>query len=425
MAVIITSIFFITPGACAYNYGVAFQSPSIRRRLILQSVAGAFFYWVSLYIFVPTLPVYAQSKTDNLALVGLALAQYGLWQAVLRFPLGLGADWLGRRKPFILAGFVLMILGAWIMRGAAGITGVAAGRAVTGLAASSWVVMVVAYSSLFPPAEATRAAATLTLVNSLAQGVASLASGPLTALGGYAAGFTAAMAAAGAGLLVWLPGTETLLPRQRLAPVLAVEARASAGPPVRLSLPSVRRLVLRKDVLGPALLNSVQLYAVFAAIFGFTPILAERFGATTIQIGLLTTTNIAVNVVGNLLASLFVRRAGEQRLVTASFILLAAGMALTAAAPALAWLYAAQVLMGLGGGIGYPLLLGLSIQKVEEGERNTAMGLHQAVYGIGMFAGPWLSGLLAVPLGVQPMFAVTAGVVLGIGILGNWGLHKR
>ncbi len=406
MPVIISSIFFITPGARAYNYEVTSQSPSTRRRLILQSVAGAFFYWVSLYVFVPTLPVYAQSKTGSLALVGLALAQYGLWQALLRFPMGLGADWLGRRKPFILAGFILMILGAWIMRGATGIAGIAVGRAVTGLAASSWVVMVVAYSGLFPPAEATRAAATLTLVNSLAQGVASLASGPLTALGGYAAGFTAAMAAAGVGLLAWLPGTETHLQ------------------PLRLSLISIRCLVIRKDVLGPALLNAVQLYAVFAAIFGFTPILAGRFGATTIQIGLLTTTNIAVNVAGNLLASVLVQRAGERPLVTASFILLAAGMGLTAAAPDLAWLYAAQVLMGLGGGIGYPLLLGLSIQKVAEGERNTAMGLHQAVYGIGMFAGPWLSGILAVPLGVQPMFAVTAGAVLGIGLLGNWGLFR-
>ncbi len=386
---------------------MAFQSPATRRRLILQSVGGAFFYWVSLYIFVPTLPVYAQSKTGSLALVGLARAQYGLWQAVLRFPLGLGADWLGRRKPFILVGFILIILGAWIMRSAAGITGIAVGRAVTGLAASSWVVMVVAYSGLFPPADATRAAATLTLVNSLAQGVASLASGPLTELGGYAAGFTAAMAAAGVGLLAWLPGSEPRLP------------------PLRLSFTSIRRLVLRKDVLGPALLNAVQLYAVFAAIFGFTPILAERFGATAIQIGLLTTTNIAANVVGNLLASAFVRRAGERLLVTASFILMAAGMALTAAAPGLAWLYAAQALMGVGGGIGYPLLLGLSIQNVEEGERNTAMGLHQAVYGIGMFAGPWLSGLLAVPLGVQPMFAVTAGAVLGIGLLGNWRLNRK
>jgi MFS family permease len=370
-------------------------------------MVGAFFFWMSLYVFVPTLPLYAQSKTDSLALVGLALAQYGLWQALLRFPLGMGADWLGRRKPFILAGFVLLALGAWIMGSAASITGIAAGRAVTGLAASSWVVMVVAYSGLFPPAEATRAAATLTLVNSLAQGAASLASGPLTAVGGYAAGFTAAMAAAGAGLLVWLPGAETRLPPLRLSPV------------------SIRRLVLRKDVLGPALLNAVQQYAVFAAIFGFTPILAERFGATAFQISLLTTTNIAANVVGNLLASFLVRYAGERPLVYASFALLAAGLALTAAAPGLAWLYAAQIFMGVGGGIGYPLLLGLSITRVKEGERNTAMGLHQAVYGIGMFAGPWLSGLLAVPLGIQPMFAVTAGLVLAIGILGNWRVNKE
>ncbi len=369
-------------------------------------MVGAFFFWMSLYIFVPTLPVYAQSRTDDLALVGLALAQYGLWQALLRFPLGLGADWLGRRKPFILGGFILAALGAWIMGSAASITGIAIGRAVTGLAVSSWVVMVVVYSGLFPPAEATQAAASLTLVNSLAQGAASLASGPLTALGGYAAGFTATIAAAGAGLLVWLPGGESRLP------------------PLRPSPGSILRLVLRKDVLGPALLNALQLYAVFAAIFGFTPILAERFSATSIQISLLTTTNIAVNVAGNLLASLLVKRAGAARLVYASFVLLAGGMALTAAAPGLGWLYAAQVFMGLGGGIGYPLLLGLSIARVDESERNTAMGLHQAVYGIGMFAGPWLSGLLAVPLGVQPMFAVTAVAVLGIGILGNWGLNK-
>jgi MFS family permease len=36
------------------------------------------------------------------------------------------------------------------------------------------------------------------------------------------------------------------------------------------------------------------------------------------------------------------------------------------------------------------------------------MGLHQSVYSIGMFAGPWLSGILADAIGLRPMFAVTA-----------------
>ena len=39
---------------------------------------AAFLYWISLYLYVPTLPTYVQSKTDNLALVGSVLSMYGL-----------------------------------------------------------------------------------------------------------------------------------------------------------------------------------------------------------------------------------------------------------------------------------------------------------------------------------------------------------
>ena len=373
-----------------------------RRLLILQSMLGVFLFWCALYLFVPTLPLYALTKTGNLGLVGLALAQYGLWQAILRFPLGLTADWLGRRKPFILAGFVLAALGAWLMSSAGDIAGVAVGRAVTGLAASSWVVMVVVYSGLFDPSQTTRAAASLTAVNSVAIGLSSLAAGSLTALGGYGAGFTAAIGAAGIGLLVFLPGVET------------------RRPAVRPAWRTIRPLVTRRDVLGPALLNGLQQYILFASIYSFTPILARQFGASEGQIGLLTTANLAAAVVGNLLAAALIRRLGERNLIYASFGLLSAGLGLTAAAPALPWLFASQLMVGAAGGLGFPTLMGMSIANVAEGQRSTAMGLHQAVYGVGMFAGPWLSGLLAAPLGLQPMFAVTAAVVLSLGTVGNY-----
>ena len=39
-------------------------------------------------------------------------------------------------------------------------------------------------------------------------------------------------------------------------------------------------------------------------------------------------------------------------------------------------------------------------------KRATAMGLFQAVYAIGMFTGPWLSGILADAIGLQPMFGI-------------------
>ncbi len=79
-----------------------------------------------------------------------------------------------------------------------------------------------------------------------------------------------------------------------------------------------------------------------------------------------------------------------------------------------------RVRMGsLGVGAGYSLLMGMSIQHVAGPERTTAMGLHQAIYGIGMFAGPWLSGIFANALGLRPMFGITAVMCLVLGVLGT------
>ena len=90
-----------------------------RRLKIGLFLAIVFLYWMALYLYVPTLPTYAQTKTDSLAFVGVILAQYGLWQAIVRLPIGIASDWIGRRKPFILVGMALAGLGAWVKIGRA------------------------------------------------------------------------------------------------------------------------------------------------------------------------------------------------------------------------------------------------------------------------------------------------------------------
>jgi MFS family permease len=72
--------------------------------------------------------------------------------------------------------------------------------------------------------------------------------------------------------------------------------------------------------------------------------------------------------------------------------------------------------MGVAQGLSYPVLMGMSIRDVSDVERTTAMGLHQAVYAIGMFAGPWLSGLLADATGIRSMFGMTAFACLAISV---------
>ncbi len=372
-----------------------------RKLLITLYTAAVFLYWMALYLYVPTLPVYAQSKADELALVGVVLSMYGLWQAVIRLPLGIAADWLGWRKPFIIAGFALAGLGAWIMGMADKVDGLIVGRAITGLAAGTWVPLIVTFSSLFPPEEAVRASALLTMIGSVGRMVATSVTGSLNEMGGYPLAFFLATVAAALAIVIMLP------------------AREKRRPPQQPSVVGTARLITRRDVLLPSLLSAVSQYVTWATTFGFLPILAKQLGATNITQSILVTMNIAVVTLGNLMATTLIRYMGARRLVYFSFWLIAIGTGGAALAPSLPIVFLAQFCIGLSQGIGYPVLMGMSIQNVADAERTTAMGLHQSVYAIGMFTGPWLSGILADAMGIQPMFGVTAFACLALGLLGT------
>lgn len=372
-----------------------------RRLTMISYAAVVFLFWMSLYLYMPTLPTYVQTITANLVMVGTVLSMYGLWQALARLPLGIAVDWFGWRKPFIIGGLALAGLGAWLMGAAHGVSGVLVGRAITGLAAATWVPLVVMFSALFPPEDAVRASAILTLVNSVGRAAATALSGPINATGGYGLEFTAAVGVAALAVLLVLPVAD------------------HRNPPKRPSFGGIGRLITRRDVLMPALLSAVGHYVAYATVFAFLPILAKRLGADNVLLGAMMTSNLILFTLGNLGATALARRAGARALVSLSFGLLFVGTAATALAPTLATLFAAQLVIGLGMGIGYPVLMGMSIRYVADPERATAMGLHQSVYAIGMFVGPWLSGILAEAIGIRPMLGTTAVLSLILGVLGT------
>ncbi|HNT76504.1 MAG TPA: MFS transporter [Anaerolineae bacterium] len=383
---------------------MASSSSSARRWLYIGVVS---LYWISMYLYMPTLPVYAKSKVADLAQVGTILSMYGLWQAVARFPLGIAADWAGRRKPFILGGFALSGLGALLMATADSAGGLLIGRALTGFAASVWVLLVVAYNSEFPPEEAVRASALLSGVNSVARMLATGVTGALNRWGGYPLAFFAAAGTAAAAMLVLAPARET--PRPSRAPTLG----------------GLGKLMLRPDVLIPSLLCTVMQYAAWTATFTFTPLLAEQFGATGDTLSLLTSMNIGVVMVGNFGAAPVVKRWGATRPIVWSFVGMLVAMGLLAFAQGLPAIFASQIILGLVTGVSYSVLMGLSIRYVDETQRATAMGLFQAIYAIGMFAGPWLSGILADAIGMQPMFGVVGVACLVLGLLGTPQLKEK
>jgi len=383
------------------------REASARRLTILLYAVAACLYWMSLYLYVPTLPTYTQSKSDSLALVGIVISMYGLWQAIIRLPLGIAADAWGRRKPFIVGGLVLGGLGAWVMGSAGDIEGLVIGRSMTGLAAGTWVPLVVVFSSLFPPREAMRASAILTLVGSIGRVLGTSVTGSLNELGGYSLAFVVACGTAVLAILVVLP------------------AREQRRPSRRPSLPEVRAVISRRDVILPSLLNALAQYANWAVTFTFLPILAKQLGASDIALSMLVSTHVGITILGNLVATGLINRLGAQTLIALGLILLSGGIGASALATSLLPLFALQFCIGLAMGVVYPVLMGMSIQHVEDSQRTMAMGLHQSVYAVGMFAGPWVSGWLADLVGIRPTLGITAFACLSLGMLLSRALARK
>lgn len=372
------------------------------RLLIGFYLTAVFLYWVAQYLYMPTLPLYVELHTDNLAMVGVVLSMYGLWQAIIRIPLGIFADWLGWRKPLIIVGTTLAGLGAWMMGTANGVPQLLIGRTLTGLAAGTWVLFVVAFSSLFPPQETIRVTALVTLMSSVGRMLATASTGFLNACGGYALAFFVATSAAFLSGLMMLPISE--------------QRRQSKQP----SFQGFFTILIHHGVLLPSLLSMIMQYGVWSSAYGFLPILARALGANDIVQSLFISLNTALAVAGNMITAALVKRIGTYRLLYLSFVLMACGIGVAALASHLFMIFLALCALGLASGIGYPLLMGMSIEQVHDNERATAMGIHQAIYALGMFSGPWISGMLADVIGIQATLGVNAFLCLFLGVFGTY-----
>lgn len=93
---------------------------------------------LGLFLLLPVFAVAAQTLEGGMdaTQVGLALGAYGLTQAVMQIPFGMASDCIGR-KPIVLFGLTLFIVGSVICAVSDSLWGVTIGRAVQGSGAIS------------------------------------------------------------------------------------------------------------------------------------------------------------------------------------------------------------------------------------------------------------------------------------------------
>ena len=96
---------------------------------------------LGLFMVLPVLALYQhQYAGASPLLLGLALGIYGLTQAVLQIPLGLLSDKIGRR-PVIVAGLLMFVLGSLVAAMADTMIGLVIGRALQGMGAIASTLM--------------------------------------------------------------------------------------------------------------------------------------------------------------------------------------------------------------------------------------------------------------------------------------------
>ena len=99
---------------------------------------------LGLFMVLPVLALVGDHFTDTTpVLIGLALGIYGLPQAFLQIPLGLASDRIGR-KPIIIAGLLIFVVGSLIAAFAGTMIDLIIGRAVQGAGAIAATMMALA-----------------------------------------------------------------------------------------------------------------------------------------------------------------------------------------------------------------------------------------------------------------------------------------
>ncbi|WP_245864215.1 MFS transporter [Paenibacillus donghaensis] len=288
---------------------------------------------------------YVEHLGASYLMVGMVLGVYGLMQILFRLPLGIGSDYLKRRRPFIYLGLIASGASCFLFMWGQQPGWALAARAVSGIAASAWVVYTVMFAGYFPKEEAGRAMGMLQFTTVLAQMTSMMISGYIVEHWGWQASFLiGGIVAIGALLLV------LRLPEQK---------PQAAQNKVQLS---DLALVIKEPLLVKVSLLSVLAHCVlFITMFGYTPNQALSIGASKESLGWLTLAFMVPHAAATLYGSrLFGRLLGDRGTLLLGFAGSALFTLLIPTMPNLAALCITQLGNGFMQGLIFPLLLGKS-----------------------------------------------------------------
>ena len=339
------------------------------------------------YIYVPTLTPYARSIGSSVTMLGLIGGTYGLMQFLTRIPIAIFSDMHNKRKSFVVVGLLFVVLSGLCFVTIRTPGGFLAARTLAGIAASFWAIFTVMFNSYF-----TNSAQAIGLLNTCHMfGVtfSSLLGGFLSQNLGRNAPFIATIVLSCAGVVMALFLKENKVEKQPM------------------KLPDLLETGKDRTLIFLSVLGLVHQFVSYGSAYVFTPLVAKNLGMDDSQLGLLTFLYSLPGIVSAMLigTNLF-KKIGLMKILEFSFVLMALSLVPIVYTHSLWVIYVAQFALGFGRGISYSILLLLVVKSVPEGKKTTATGFFQAIYALGMFLGPFLTGLISQDASFAPAYLI-------------------
>ena len=352
-------------------------------------------FWFNLYLYVPILPIHAQNLGANLNIVGLIVASYAIGQIIFRIPIGIGSDIVGSRKLFACISTFLASAGSLGLALSTNEITMFFSRSLVGIGAAGWVAISVLYASYFGEGDKSKAMSYLMFIHSFSVLLATL-------VGGYMAEHLGNLSTFWTSTIFGVLGT-----------ILLLFTHENPGEKqFEFSFQKIFQIFSSKFLMRMSLIGILPQFATFSILFGFLPVFLKTIEANKSEIGVITSISLFASLVGILIAPYLSKKIGLTYSIWISAFLISIGTLIVPFLSNLIFIALTQIISGLGRGFINTILMSAVINNSEKHEQATSMGIYQAIYALGMFLGPALSGNIANSLGLNFVFFLSGSLML-------------